>query len=210
MSGSKASSSRTEGTDEALRQYRHLYQTADQFAREVAEFRQAVSIPAHNELRYAGHHLLQALGESGTVADEEQLRRACSHCERAMYEAAEAGIISVLQSIAQFQRDYKDLVVAEVVPTYRDCKAAARKAQGLLIRGRSKGVVATETTAEYMHAFRELRGASDLLEDARDDLNAKLRDQKRDARRFFVTTVVGLLGVAATVALIVYRLLPQN
>ena len=206
MSGSRISSSRTESIDQTFSHYRKLYEEADRFAREVAEFRQAISIPAHNELRYAGHHLLQALDDSGTVADEEQLRRACSHCERAMYEAAEAGIISMLRSIAQFQKDYKDIVVAEVVPTYGDCKAMARKAQDLLTRGRSKEVAAIETASEYMDAFRKLRDASDLLEDARDDLNAKLTDQKRGTRRFIVTTVIALLGALGAVAIIVFRL----
>ena len=206
MNGSRTSNSTTEDTDQTLAQYRQLYEAADSFAREIAEFRQAISIPAHNELRYAGHHLLQALGDSGEIAAQEQLRRACSHCERAMYEAAEAGIISLLQSIAQFQKDYKDIVVAEVVPTYGDCKAMARRAQDLLTRGRSKEVAATETASDYMKAFRELRDASDQLEDARDDLNAKLTDQKRGARRFVVTAVIALLGVLGTAALIAFRL----
>lgn len=205
MSGSRTSSSRTEGTDQALAHYRQLYEVADAFAREVAELPQPVSIPAHNELRYAGHHLLQALADSGTVADQEQLRRACSHCERAMYEAAEAGILSLLLSIVQFQEDYKDIVVAEVVPTYGDCKAMARKAQDLLTRGRSKGVAATETASEYMRAFRELRDASDQLEDARDDLNAKLADQKRGSRRFILNAIIALVGTVAAVAFIVHR-----
>lgn len=206
MSGSRTSNSTTEDTDQTLAQYRQLYEAADSFAREIAQFRQAISIPAHNELRYAGHHLLQALGDSGEIAAQEQLRRACSHCERAMYEAAEAGIISLLQSIAQFQKDYKDIVVAEVVPTYGDCKAMARKAQNLLTRGRSKGSTATETASDYMRAFRELRDASDQLEDARDDLNAKLTDQKRGTRRFIVTTVIALFGVLGAAALIAFRL----
>lgn len=206
MSGSRMSSSRAESADQTLSHYRQLYEAADRFAREVAEFRQAISIPAHNELRYAGHHLLQALGDSGTVANEEQMRRACSHCERAMYEAAEAGMISLLQSITQFQKDYKDIVVAEVVPTYGDCKAMARKAQGLLTRGRSKEVAATETASEYMHAFRDLRNASDQLEDARDDLNAKLTNLAREARRFYATMAITLLGTMVAAAFTVYRL----
>ena len=37
------------------------YETADRFTREVARFRSAVAVRANNELRYAGHHLLQAL-----------------------------------------------------------------------------------------------------------------------------------------------------
>ena len=208
MSGSRTSDSRTERIDKSLANYRQLYEAADRFAREVGEFRQAIPIPAHNELRYAGHHLLQALDDSGEIADEEQLRRACSHCERAMYEAAEAGVISLLRSLAQFQQDYKDVVVAEVMPAYSDCKAMARKARELLVRGRSKAVAPTETASEYMQAFRELRAASEQLDDARDDLNAKLTDQRRGTRRFIIQTAIALLGVVGTVALIVFRVVP--
>ena len=77
--------------------------------------RSEVAIPATNELRYAGHHLLQSINEDGMVHDEEYLRKAKSHCERAMYEAAEAGIMSALEQINDFRKDYKDIVVSEVV-----------------------------------------------------------------------------------------------
>ena len=207
MKRSKTSSlTTTESIDLNIAYYRQLYEDADEFTREVAEFRESIPIPAHNELRYAGHHLLQALDDDGTIADQEQLRRACTHCERAMYEAAEAGIISLLVSIRQFQKDYKDIVIGEVVPTYSDCKASARRAQELLTSGRSKEITATSTASEYMRAFRELRKASDSLEDARDDLNAKLAYQKRGARRFLTTTIIALLGVCVTATYIVYRL----
>ena len=55
---------------------RQLYETADSFAREVGELRSEVPIPAHNELRYAGHHLLQSLDDEGTVVDEDLFRKA--------------------------------------------------------------------------------------------------------------------------------------
>lgn len=38
-----------------------LYNKADSFAKKVSEFRREVSIPAHNQLRYAGHHFMQAM-----------------------------------------------------------------------------------------------------------------------------------------------------
>ena len=208
MKASKTSSSTTtealNGENGDIARYRQLYEDADKFAREVAEFRESISIPAHNELRYAGHHLLQALDDDGTVADQEQLRRACNHCERAMYEAAEAGITSLLISIRQFKDDYKDIVISEVVSAYSDHKALAREAQQLLIRGRSKEATATATASDYMQAFRRLLEASDSLEDARDDLNAKLMDQKRKARLFIFSTTITLLGTL--IGALLYRL----
>ena len=114
---------------------RRLYETADGFAREIAEFRAEISIPAHNELRYAGHHFLQAISDDVELVDGEQLRRAKNHCERAMYEAAEAGIISALDSIRAFRQDYKDIVVGDVLGGYADKLVLAKRAQELLARG---------------------------------------------------------------------------
>ena len=208
MKASKTSSSTTtealNGENGDIARYRQLYEDAEKFAREVAEFRESISIPAHNELRYAGHHLLQSLDDDGTVADQEQLRRACNHCERAMYEAAEAGITSLLISIRQFKDDYKDIVISEVVSAYSDHKASARDAQQLLIRGRSKEATATATASEYMQAFRKLRKASDTLEDAKDDLNAKLMDQERKARQFIFRMTITLLGTSVALVAMLF------
>lgn len=129
---------------------RQLYETADRFAREIAEFRTEIAIPAYNELRYAGYHLLRALNDDGKIVDEEQLRRARNHCERAMYEAAEAGIISALDSIRAFRQDYKDIVVGDVVPDYADKLVLAKNAQDLLASGRSGRSSATGQVSEYM------------------------------------------------------------
>ena len=119
---------------------RRLYETADGFAREIAEFRAEIPIPAHNELRYAGHHFLQAISDDVELVDEEQLRRAKNHCERAMYEAAEAGIISALDSIRVFRQDYKDIVVGDVLDGYTDKLVLAKRARDLLARDGSTGL----------------------------------------------------------------------
>ena len=47
--------------------YRASYADADQLSREVSNFRDDVAIPANNELRYAGYHLLQAIGDDGSI-----------------------------------------------------------------------------------------------------------------------------------------------
>ena len=48
------------------------YETADRFTREVAQFRSTVATPASNELRYAGHHLLQALDGQEQISKPEK------------------------------------------------------------------------------------------------------------------------------------------
>lgn len=184
---------------------RRLYEKADCFAREIAEFRAEISIPAHNQLRYAGHHFLQAINDDIELVDEEQLRRAKNHCERAMYEAAEAGIISALDSIRAFRQDYKDIVVSDVLGSYTDKLVLARKAQDLLARGRADQASAVTRVSEYMNTFRELRAAAETLEAARDDLNAKVMAQVRETRRFALRLLVTVLGIVGAIVLGIWR-----
>lgn len=203
MSESSPSTSTENDTPHRLSDLRALYDTADEFAREVAEFRAAIPIPAYNELRYAGHHLLQALDDSGTISSNEQLRRAVSHCERAMYEAAEAGIISVLDSIDQFRKEYKNIVVKDIVNDYASILNKARKAQNLLARGRSDQMSSSERASGYMETFRQLRDDSEMLEASRDDLNAKVAEQVRDSRRFIIRALLIGFGIVVAAAGIV-------
>lgn len=188
MSASSPSTSTENDSPYSISGLRTLYDTAD------------VSIPAHNELRYAGHHLLQALDDSGTISSNEQLRRAVSHCERAMYEAAEAGIISTLESINRFREDYKNIVVKDIVDNYSSILREAGKARDLLASGRSGQMSSSERASGYMETFRQLRDASEMLEASRDDLNAKVAEQVRDSRRFFVRALLILLGIVVAAA----------
>lgn len=204
MSESRPSTSMTNDSPHRIGELRTLYDKADQFVREVAEFEDEVAIPAINELRYAGYHLLQAIGDDGTISKDEQFRRAISHCERAMYEAAEAGINSVLVWIDQFREDYKNIVVKDVVDDYARILAHTRKAQDLIARGRSDQMSSSDRVSRYMETFRQLREYSELLEASRDDLNAKLSEQVRDKRRFIIRCLLILLGVvvgAASIAI---------
>ena len=204
MSESRPSTSMTNDSPHRIGELRTLYDKADQFVREVAEFEDEVAIPAINELRYAGYHLLQSIGDDGTIFKDEQFRRAISHCERAMYEAAEAGINSVLVWIDQFREDYKNIVVKDVVDDYARILAHTRKAQDLIARGRSDQMSSSDRVSRYMETFRQLREYSELLEASRDDLNAKLSEQVRDKRRFIIRCLLILLGVvvgAASIAI---------
>ena len=194
MSASSPSTSTENDSPYSISDLRTLYDTADKFAREVAEFRAEMAIPAYNELRYAGHHLLQVLDDNGSISSNEQLRRAVSHCERAMYEAAEAGIISVLDSIDQFRKEYKNIVVKDVVDDYVSILVQSRKAQDLLARGRSDQMSSSERASGYMETFRQLRDASEILEASRDDLNAKVAEQVRDTRRFIFRVLLIVFG----------------
>lgn len=186
-------------TDSDVAEFRHLYEKADSFTREVGELRSEVLIPAINELRYAGHHLLQSINDNGTIGDVESLRKAKSHCERAMYEAAEAGIMFCLDSIKSFERDYNDMVISEVIHDYPQRRVRVQRALDIILKGRSGRKSVEDHVDAYMEEFRAVRDILQLCDASRDDLNVKRRREVRDQRRFVTRITFLVLGVLVTV-----------
>ena len=177
---------------------RQLYETADRFTREVSAFRDDVVIPANNELRYAGHHLLQSINEQGVITNDDQLHKAKRHCERAMYDAAEAGIISATEAIRVFGQEYRDVVISSVVGAYPNVLLSAKQAQALIAKGRDGRESVLTHASEYMETFGRLREQVALLEVSRDELNSLVRRDQRDSRRFWLRTALALFGFALT------------
>ena len=192
------------------------YEVADRFAREVAQFRSAIAVPANNELRYAGHHLLQALDGNAEVSKPDELRKAKNHCERAMYDAAEAGIIYAIDEIARFQDDCRGVVISRVIKEYPNVRALATRAQATLAQGRTGRASVEQQAAEYMDLFRQLRDAVHLLQGGRDDINAMI-DQDRakeqtESRRFllqFATRTLAVLIAAIALIWTIWQTLPS-
>ncbi|MBF0184121.1 MAG: hypothetical protein HQM06_07015 [Magnetococcales bacterium] len=73
-----------------------------------------IIIPAINELRYAGRHLLTYLSKNGV----EQLRRAKTHCQRAIYDASEAPVLYYMREFQKFQQDYAKEPIVTVWKDY--------------------------------------------------------------------------------------------
>ena len=212
MSESSHSTSTNDNENNSIKKLKALYDSADQFSREVSEFRSEISIPAYNELRYAGYHLKDAINDEGFISDKEQIRRAISHCERAMYEAAEAGIIKALSIINTFKEDYKDLVVSDVLKNYSDILLQARKAKSVLAKGRGDDKTHPERSSLYMNTFRELKDFCEILESNRDDLNAKYRKERSESITSLTRIAFTILGTVATIVFGVfgvYRLISQ-
>lgn len=187
-----------------LREIHDLYDEADRSVREVTEFADEVMIPPVNELRYAGHHVLQAVAAKTDDRRTEHVQKAHRHCERALYDAAEIGIMEAVEIISEFRMAYPTLQISAVIRDYPDILAAARAAQQKVIAGRSKRESARAQATEYMDAFRKLRDGAARLEMGRDDLNAMQLAQQKDHRRFLIRIA---LAFTAIVVAIVLRLL---
>lgn len=121
---------------------------------------------AINELRYAGHHLLRGLAaqESGSAEKAEQeFQDAEDHCNRAMYEASEAGIGYLCRLYRIFEEDYKDLSLTETIPEYVKSRA--------LIQGNREEAVRRKTEPCYfLRTDEPVHG--DVLRPVRDNKRA--------------------------------------
>ena len=190
---------------DTLKETLALYETADRFVREVGTFREDAVIPALNELRYAGHHVVQSIGADGMVTNARQIRKAHGHCERALYEASEAGIMVAGRAIASFRKSYPGIVIRDVIKDYSDFRLLAKKAQVQVDAGRANRESILGQTQEYMEMYRQLRDAVDVLDVSRDDLEAKIEINRKADRQFVLTLVTRIsLGIlAAAVVLVV-------
>ena len=186
-------SGRSESDSPTIERYRTAYTQAGESAKAVEEFRSAVVIPAHNELRYAGHHLLLSLSDDGKVSKPEELRKGIRHCERSMYDSSEAGIGHAVRIVNRFKTDYEGSVITDILPNWVDYLQTVREAQEALISGRS-GQEIVETIPKHMAHFEKLKNICDRLDDVRSDMNAARRRERRTFWWSAITVVITLLG----------------
>lgn len=130
------------------------------------------------------------------------LKDAGGHCRRAMYDAAEAGIIQARQEIDAFVREYRQLNIQEVVTDLLDRLKQSRSAGNLVVTGRTgRKSPEAHVEEEYMPAFRELRDTVDTLEAARPSPNALARDRRLESRRILQRNLILAAGIAVTLLL---------
>ena len=189
----------------AIEEIARLFDKADTFAKEIEMFRSNISIPPVNELRYAGHHLTQALVAKDKTDFRDEVRKSKGHCQRSMYEASESGITHALDLVKGFREDYKDLIVSEIVPGHSGMRRKATKASEMLSRGRVDRDSAENQAEQYMETFRELRDIVETLDASRDDLNAKRVDGIKADRRFSIRIIV-MIVVPALLAILGFLL----
>ncbi|MEM5476058.1 hypothetical protein [Pacificibacter sp. AS14] len=172
--------------DELIKRLRLEYDAADLICQEVEKFRAQAGIPAINELRYAGYHLLKYVSEDPN--DEDQAVSAINHVRRAAYEASESGILFALKIVRGFQTTYEQVTVGDVVDNWQTILRRCDEVQMNVVRNRENGEAQAADHAQAMEAFRELKEYCNILKYARDDLNKKLKTQTRNAR----LTLVGI------------------
>ena len=171
------------------------FKKAEQAVKEVEYIHVELTMPAVNELRYAGYHIANFL-DNPAAADE--LDRAIGHCKRAIYDAYEASILYQIKEFRVFNDDYRNIVVSEVLADYNDIH---HKVTGILdfIRDTDK-----ETKDEHYSACKqhhnELKEIIKRLNSAREELNKKIRSERKKSFISIITVVVAVFALIVAIA----------
>ncbi len=146
-----------------------------------------------NQLRYAGFHIASALKETGIAEQEEQWKRATRHCQRAIYDASEMALVYCLNGYKNFKVDYKTVDVSPSVPDYLDIVKKIREAQELI-----KSTDHDTRENKYddcQRCFEEIKPLIDRLNDARSELNKRLKIQRRGVWFAILAILITLAGI---------------
>lgn len=186
-----------------LLEYRAHYAEAEALAQEVQTFRNEAGIPAMNELRNAGHHLLKALGVDGGIADQAELDSAVNHARRATYEATEAGIILAVATVKKFQDDYATIEISDLMADYADNCRSCTAALRLIEAGRQPGFDRGRDHADRIDVFRKIRPFAENLVAVRPEANKRVTRARTSTRRFIlglaVSTVLAIAAIATAI-----------
>ncbi len=189
-------SSTTANNDQELLTFvAELFKEAEDAIKEIEDIGNELVVPAVNQLRYCGNHLVRYLSDQ---SDKEELQDAAKHCKRAAYDAYEAAITYHLLEFNKFKDDYRKVQVSTVISDYADIKHRIVQARQF-IRNNNE----SKTRGDFYQDGREhlnvLAENVEKLNTNRDDLNMLI---VKERRTLLLQVIGGLAGIATIFALV--------
>lgn len=127
-----------------------------------------LNMPAVNELRYAGEHLLSGLTANTEAQQGSEFKQALNHCRRASYDAVEISCVSIIENINAFYIAIEDMIATNDIPDYAQKKARVREIKEFLVsHSREDADQYWETVAGYA---KELDDLHRLFAEARPEI----------------------------------------
>ncbi len=156
---------------------RSLYQEAESAIHSLGIESTGIDAVAINELRYGGQHVLKAIAADNPEAQDKEIARAKSHCERAIYDAYDGAVFYELRRFQKFKQDYETVAVIDIAPNYLEICARMKRAKQLLEKARQDSDTREQYYSEITEKHKELRECAEVLEVARDELNKRLSEK---------------------------------
>lgn len=158
----------------------------------------AVPVPALNQLRYAGNHLLKALTAEEEVVVADETGKAELHTKRAWFDAFDSIAAAQLDAIRSFaDKGYPLEIVLRYIPTYQDDLAYARKVYPLYCDFKAVQEMSAAERLKRVRASARLGSFMQALARADCELGtirARIEEEnrRRANRRDFVSTLASL------------------
>ncbi|MBN1942424.1 MAG: hypothetical protein JW849_03930 [Phycisphaerae bacterium] len=171
-----------------------LFRKAESAMKEVEEIEYELSVPPLNQLRYAGQHVLKFLGGE-KPQDEEELRRARRHIQRAIYDSYEAGILGILEYTHKFQRIFGALPeLREQIPEYDEFMEQADAAHDLIDQARETYESRETFYEETQPHFEVLQRLYRRLDRIKPVLGEILHQKKIRFRHYVIGVIGAIIG----------------
>lgn len=189
------------GDAEKKRLIRDEFDRAEKTLKRYERVGGATLVSAINQLRYAGRHILDA--DADGVTEETRAEHYCKalrHCHRAAFDAREATVIYLLDSIQDFSEQSKTYDIDHItrfIPNYSDWLDKAVNAQKLLLTGGSfRGVPdqaeMESAIADLLDFHTQIRVKRRLIYNAQAKADRK---ERRDTRRFIISVLLAIIGI---------------
>ena len=166
----------------AIQRIRDLYNEAEVDLKSYGRENNRLFVPGVNQLRYAGQHLVRALGATDEQAARSNLDAAERHAQRALYDINDAAIQYHLAGITRIRTQYFVNLNA-IVPNYQKVVDAVRSARKNLERVSNEH---KDNREQFYKEAREhvakLHDAHETMKDAIPDIASEMKRQNAKTR----------------------------
>lgn len=180
-----------------------LFPRAERLIKHVEQINDGVSIPGINQLRYVGSHMLKAQTARNDDEKAVELAKAMNHCERAIYDAAECGILYYLAQLQIFELDYRQEVITDFVSDMSSIRNNAKEARTFVTEN---SVVNPGGHVKKSHEYARSEEFLERIEadhsrysNVRIDINKRMAKERRKMLGALIAFTVALIGTIAAV-----------
>jgi hypothetical protein len=179
-------------TEVSYQYLRDLFSTSEKKIKQIENLFDQLAIPAVNELRYAGFHLIHAITASNPDEKQSNLISAAKHCRRSIYDSLEIGISFCIRQCSNFREDYRFTQIGGIVDGYAEDLVTITEIQDYIgTHNRYDSDDTDQTWNTLQHHFEVLLHVHKKWEASREEMNKTLR-------RRMIMLLVGILGLILT------------